>query len=166
MSLQTDMTLIPSREKLQIKLTMRNDSRQYEIFQQWTCSWTEHWRCDNNDIWLQGPFACYSNFVTTVILPPGKSYDTPVARLEMPKLKPGKTTVRFALSRNKSLLTSEAIERIYKSREARTYSNEERDLESRLGASELIWTPRQTLLIREEWITNIRPPQKNRGASR
>jgi hypothetical protein len=152
MALQTVAKLVPTAKDLGVKLSVHNPSSRYEIFQQMNCSWQWDWCCSRTDIRLQER-SCLRNFPENIILPPGRSYHTALARLIFSRVKPGRATFRFGLIRLRSDFTSEEIERLYRS------SQQQGHLLNNGGAipshskpqREIIWGNSVSVLIRKDW---------------
>jgi len=104
-----------------IRLTVRNVSNQYELFQQMSCSWGDNWRSDNSSIVVPGAFACTANSLQNIILPPGQSYQTNVCPLNIRNIRPGGNSFRLGLVRRRSDFTSAELKRIYHSSERHSY---------------------------------------------
>ncbi|MES2461458.1 MAG: hypothetical protein V4671_12820 [Armatimonadota bacterium] len=173
MPLQTILKLVPKTHVLLVQLTIHNNSKQYELFDQMYCSWEDNWRCDKSGIDL-APHACIKNTLQTIILPPGESFSHEPNWLLLRQIKPGRTTFRFGLVRRRTNYTSAEIERVYleQIRLRADYIRKERERNPRFdlpdktnyfrpshlshngyaGQEDVFWSNAVTADIRKEWI--------------
>ncbi|MES2462279.1 MAG: hypothetical protein V4671_16960 [Armatimonadota bacterium] len=173
MALQTSLKLVPTARYLQVQLTICNNSKQYELFDQMYCTWEDNWRCDRSGIGL-APHSCTKNNLQTIILPPGESFSHKPHWLLLRQIKPGRSTIRFGLVRRRTNYTSEEIERVYleQVRLRADYVRKEREQNPRFdmpdktyyfyafrinhngytGQEDVFWSNAVTADIRKEWI--------------
>jgi len=138
--LQVKVETSASKDGPIVKLTVVNASNTYQIYQSITCSWQDFWRTDSQDAIINGQNDCAKNMLYTTILAPGEKH-VETSTLVLFRGKPGRRTIRFGYSRQRSDFTSEELKRIHDSNEKYTYFSRT-DVTSRFKPEkETFWSP-------------------------